>query len=201
MANRSIEQKKLKMKRRNRHAVFSGATTRHVQMRDVTVLDPVLKTDGTVDEDKVRIKTVRVLAGQVSLSKAVINTGRGPNHEAMQDYYRRIHSYDEALPATIGSMPIDQLAIGRRTESGLRLKDFDLAQRYSEFIKGTPKECRIRLVDNHTGVLDLYFTLNQWFFVDVDYQKKSLRRSKIYPSKAYAISMMTAHHITWVETI
>jgi hypothetical protein len=196
MANRSIEQKKLKMKRRNRHAVFSGGQTRFAE-RDgpAPFKEDIYGKTTTLQRDK------KVLVGPVSLSKQVMNTGRGPNHEAMQDYYRRIHSYDEALPATIGAMPIDQLVTGRRTESGLRLKDFDLAQRYSEFIKGTPKECHIRLVDNHTGVLDLYFTLNQWFFVDVDYQKKSLRRSKIYPSKAYAISMMTAHHITWVETL
>lgn len=196
MANRSIEQKKLKMKRRNRHAVFSGGQTRFAE-RD----GPAPFTEDAQGKTTSLSRDKIVVVGPVSLSRQVINTGRGPNHEAMQDYYRRIHSYDEALPATIGSMPIDQLAIGRRTESGLRLKDFDLAQRYSEFIKGTPKECRIRLVDNHTGVLDLYFTLNQWFFVDVDYQKKSLRRSKIYPSKAYAISMMTAQHITWVETL
>jgi hypothetical protein len=187
MGNRVIDQKKLKMKRRNRHAVFSGSTTKYAVRIDRGRYEDVTKVGQEPNEDWVPSgKHVTIPVGEVSLSKAVINTGRGPDAIRMQEYYQRIHSFDEALPKTLGfTGPMKEMMAN-----------------YERIIKDTPRECRIRLVNNHDGVLDLFFTLNQWFFVDVDYKKKTLKRSKVYPSKAFAMMMMTPpHRITWVEQI
>ena len=83
MANRNIQSKILKMKRRGRYAVFSGATS---------VFTPDRSSDGIV------------LVGKISLSKQVVSTGRGPNQERMQSYYQRVSakSYSSELPPTKG---------------------------------------------------------------------------------------------------
>jgi hypothetical protein len=188
MANRYIQQKILKNKRRGRYAVFSGNTTRFTTERvdrgkyqDVNVTNP-----GTAEEDMVPTgKHIVVYAGEVSLSKQVINTGRGPDKERMQEYYQRVHSYDQALPITLGlTQPMAELLL-----------------RYDDIVKNTPREMRIRLVDNITGTLDLYFNLTQFFFVDVDYQKRFIRRSTVYPTKKRALDALKDKRVRWVETI
>lgn len=200
MANRGIQQKIVKMKRRNRHAVFSGATTQHLHHRSVEKLDPVLMPDGSIDEDKVRIKRISIPVGPISLSKAVINTGRGPDAVRMQEYYQRVHSYDEALPDTIGgSVPIDKVLSASRTEGGLWLKV--LENTYTNFIKGVPKECHINYLKDHEARIDLFFAGTQWFWVEINYKKKFARRSKIYPNKQMAELMLEMDKITWVEVI
>lgn len=200
--NRSTQQKILKMKRRNRHAVFSGATSKYAVRVDNGRWKDVAKVGQEPNEDWVPTgRHVEIPVGPVSLSKAVISTGRGPDAVRMQEYYQRIHSYDKSLPETIGAMPIDQLQTGRKSESGLRLKDFDLGKQYSEFIKGTPKEMRICLFEDDIARLDLYFNTTQWFFVEVDYIRSKLRRSAIYKSRAVAMTLFEMDKITWVETI
>jgi len=160
------------MKRRNRHAVFSGDTSKYATRID----------RGRQDENG---KNIQVLVGPVSLSKAVINTGRGPDKERMQEYYQRVHSYDEPLPKTLGfTEPMREL-MGK----------------YKEIVRDTPREMRISLVNNHTGMLDLYFSGVQFFFVDVDYKLKRIRRSRIYNSKKYALLMLSAKKVTWVESV
>jgi len=179
--NRTIEQKILKIKRRNRHAVFSGETTKYVDKEG-----PIPFTEDVYGNTKTG-KAKRILVGEVSLSKAVINTGRGPDAVRMQEYYQRIHSYDEALPKTLGfTGPMKEMM-----------------DNYSRIVKETPREMRIRLVDNHTGTLDLFFESysHQFFFVDVDYKKKLIRRSKIYASKKFAMRMLELKAITWVEQL
>lgn len=199
--NRSIQQKILKMKRRNRHAVFSGDTSKFMT-RDVVKLEyPLDPNTGKVEQDKVRLKRFAVPVGPISLSKAVINTGRGPDAVRMQEYYQRVHSYDQALPDTIGAVSIDHLKSQRRSEGGLRLKDFDLGQKYTEFIKGTPKEMRICLFEDDLARLDLYFNITQWFFVEANYVRGSLRRSTIYKSRDVAMALFKMDKITWVETL
>jgi len=196
MANRNIQQKILKNKRRGRYARFSGSTTRVIS-RTVQVLEQ----EG---EDKVRVKDVEVYVGPVSLSKQVISTGRGPDKERLREYFERVHSYDQSLPDVIfGShwMGSEKYSTERRSESGLRLKLPDIAGQYAEFIKGIPREMRIRLVDNTTGTLDLYFNMTQFFFVDVDYRKHFIRRSTIYPTKKRALDALKDQRVRWVEVL
>lgn len=175
--NRSLEQKKLKMKKRGRYARFSGGLTKVVHTKAVEVLDHK-------GEDKVTVRTVEVYVGPASFSKQVMSTGRGPNAERMQEYYQRVHSYDEALPKTLGlTEPMKEMG-----------------ERYSTILR-EQRDMYINLVNNHTGRLDLFFNTTQWFFVDVDLQKKFWRRSRIYGSKEYALKMLTNKTVTWVETI
>lgn len=136
--NRSIEAKKLKMKRRGKHSTYSRAT---------------------------------------------VNTGMGPNPERMAEYYLRVHSYDQALPATLG------LSEPRK----------EIISRWEAIVHGIPKEMRISLVNNPTGMLDLFYSHQQFFFVDVDYKNKTIRRSRVYGSKDYAMKMLKYHSIVWVE--
>lgn len=198
MVNRTIQQKILKMKRRSRFAKLSGSPSRY-KTRVIERLEPVVNPDGSINEDSTMIKQHHVLVGEVSLSRQVVNTGRGPDKERMQEYYQRLHSFDESLPATIGAVSIDQIATGRRTESGLRLKD--LENTYNTFIKGVPKELRINYLNDEFARLDLFFAGTQWFWVEIDFKKKFCRRSKIYPNKKMADLMLTLDKITWVETI
>lgn len=198
--NRSIEQKIRKMARKNRHAVFSGATTKCVERMDTGKFEMV----ATVDKGKVSLKSsgkhVAIPVGPISLSKAVMSTGRGPDAVRMQEYYQRIHSFDTALPETIGAVSIDKVTSGRRSEGGkLRLKD--LENTYADFIKGVPKEHHISYLDDEFARLDLFFSGNQFFWVEMNYQKKFCRRSAVYSSKVIAEAFMNTDTITWVETI
>lgn len=177
MANRTIEQKKMKMKRRNRHAIFSGATSKYAVRID----------RGRFDVDGHHVK-IRV--GPISLSKQVMSTGRGPDKEKMQEYYERLHSYDVNLPETLGL-----------TEPLKEMKAFELTKKYTEFILGVPKEFRINYVRDDIASLDLFFSGQQFFWVEVNFQKKFWRRSCIYRSKRLAETFMQVGKITWVETI
>ncbi len=148
------------IKRRNRYARFSGSTAR-------------FHTDNVA------------LVGKISLSNAVISTGRGPDSQKMAEYYLRVHSYDEALPKTIGlTGPMKEIV-----------------DNYDRIIGETPKEMRVRLHQDEAGTLDMFFAGTQFFFVDVNIQKKMIRRSQIYPSRAMAMAMLTNHAVTWVEQL
>lgn len=172
MANRTIQQKILKMKRRNRHAVFSGETTKYA----------VRVEQGIFDENG---HSVTVPVGKISLSKAVINTGRGPDPERMQEYYQRIHSFDQSLPQTLGlTEPMKEVV-----------------SKYNKILQETPKDMRICLTNSSLGRLDLYFNINQFFFVDYDAKTKTIRRSRIYPSKQQALLVLRLKKITWVESL
>jgi hypothetical protein len=173
MANRSIQQKMLKMKRRNRFAVFSGATTKYAS-RTVEVLHH----EG---EDKVSVKRIEVLVGNVSLSKAVISTGRGPSQERMAEYYHRVNheSYTTKLAEDEGIKHPTYIH-----------KYWDLGCFHS-----------IKLVENDFGRLHLFFSTKVWFFVDVDYRKGIVRRSRDYGSKAFAMARLQNKMVTWVDTV
>jgi len=177
MGNRNIQQKILKMKRRNRYATLSGATSKAKDR-----VGPMPFEEDEQGKTKT-LPAVRVLVGHISLSKQVINTGRGPDAERMQEYYQRVHSYDQALPQTLGlTEPMKELM-----------------KKYDEVLKETPREYHVNYVNNHTGRLDLYFNLTQFFFVDVDYKTKIIRRSRIYASKRQADLCLELDKITWVE--
>jgi hypothetical protein len=181
MANRSIQQKMLKIKRRNRHAVFSGETTKYA----VRLEDRIEH----VNEDTTRLKKISIPVGKISLSKAVINTGRGPDNSRMQEYYARLNSYDEALPKTLGFTGIDC------SQSN------SLVLKYQEILRDTPKEMRVCLFEDDIARLDLYFNITQWFFVEADFKKVKLRRSITYKNRQMAMAMYDMNSITWVETI
>lgn len=186
--NRSIQQKIRKMKRRGRFAVFSGAATKYAVRID----------RGRTDDEG---KHIVIPVGPISPSKQVMSTGRGPDATKMQEYYQRLHSYDQSLPATIGAVPIERLITERRTESGLRIKDFDLAEKYADYIKGVPKNMFICIIEDDFARLDLYFNHTQWFFVEVDFKKKWIRRSLVYSKREYAMAMLREESITWVEQL
>jgi len=192
MANRNIQQKILKMKRRNRYVRLSGGDTKFL-----TKSGPIPFTEDAQGKTTTG-KAARILVGKVSFSRQVINTGRGPDAERMQEYYQRLHSFDVNLPETIGAVSIDKIVSGRRSEGGLRLKD--LENTYATFIKGVPKECHINYLDDHEARLDLFFAGNQWFWVEINYKAKFCRRSMVYPNKKRA-EIALENKITWVETI
>lgn len=203
--NRSIEQKKLKMKRRNRHAVFSGASAKYAVRIDRGKFQGVTIVGNGADEDQIPSgKHVVIPVGKVSLSKAVMNTGRGPDAVRMQEYYQRLHSYDEPLPKTLGFTGIDtskrviKVGLhGKRTQGDPN----ELIKKYQEIIRDTPKEMRICLVNDDLARLDLFFNYQQWFFVEIDYRKNSIKRSCIYRSREMAMGVLKISKITWVETI
>lgn len=189
--NRTIEQKKVKMKRRNRHAVFSGSSAKYATRIDRGRYDSVTTVGNGADEDQVPSgKHVVIPVGPVSLSKAVINTGRGPDAVRMQEYYQRVHSYDQALPETLGL-----------SEHMKEMKKFELTKRYAEFILGVPRELHINFVNDDQARLDLFFSGTQFFWVEVNYKERYWRRSAIYGSKAVAITFMKCGSITWAEEI
>lgn len=189
--NRSIENNIRKMKRRNRHAVFSGASAKYAVRIDRGRFEGVTIVGQGAEEDQVPSgKHVVIPVGPVSLSKAVMSTGRGPDAARMQEYYARIHSFDQALPETIGL-----------TEPMKEMKRFELTKRYSEFIKGVPRELHINFLADDNARLDLFFSGTQFFWVEVNYKERYWRRSAIYGSKKLAITFMELDKITWVETI
>lgn len=204
--NRSIAQKIRKMKRRNRHAVFSGATSQYAVRIDrgkyqgVTIIN-----EGQHNEDQIPSgKHVVIPVGPISLSKAVMNTGRGPDAVRMQEYYQRLHSYDEALPKTLGftgidtTKPVVKMGLHGKFSKG---DPNDAIKKYQEIIQDTPLEMRICLLNDDLARLDLFFNLTQWFFVEVDYLKCCIRRSCIYKNRSLAMTMFEMQKITWVETI
>lgn len=189
--NRSIEQKILKMKRRNRHAVFSGASAKYAVRIDRGRFQDVTTVGNGADEDIIPSgKHVVIPVGPVSLSKAVMSTGRGPDAVRMQEYYQRIHSFDTALPETIGL-----------SECMKEMKKFELTKRYQEFIKGVPRELHINFINDDQARLDLFFSGTQFFWVEVNYKERFWRRSAIYSSKKMAVTFLECNKITWAETI
>lgn len=136
MANRSIQAKILKMKRRG--------------------------------------KTLR-------FSRQVINTGRGPNVERMAEYYARVSA--ESYETTLAE--------------DLEIKDI----RYAQITLGVSVYHRITLVDCMSGKLELIVLNDKWFFVDFDRKTNTLRRSRDYGSKAFAMGRLKNKMVTWVETI
>jgi hypothetical protein len=176
--NRSLEQKKLKMKKRGRFARFSGATTKFASSY-VDVVEHV-------DDDTTTVKTIEVFVGKPSLSKAVISTGRGPDAERMQEYYQRVHSFDQALPQTLGlTGPMKELK-----------------ERFDKIVNETPKINKLCLFDHpEIGQVYIFYTSTQYFFVETQLKEKKIRRSRIYGSMKYARKMYAANQVTWVEVI
>lgn len=179
MVSRSEQAKRMKMKkgygRKKRYARFSGKTA-SVVTRTVERLEH----EG---EDRVRVKEVEVYVGLKSLSNQIVNTGRGPNPERMVQYYERLASLVQE-PRTMGEL------------FGL-IKD----PRYAQVWWDTPAINKINLVDDVIVRLDLFFSGPCWFFVELNMDKKTIRRSRDYGSKNYAMMQLSYKRITWVEQI
>lgn len=183
----SIQSKMMKMKRRNRHAVFSGETSKYAvrvdtgKYKDVRIIN-----EGLPNEDRIPTgKHVVIPVGPVSLSKAVINTGRGPDKERMQEYYSRVPDYSKELPITLGlTVPMQEL------------KD-----NYERIVRGNTNIHRVVLVDDPLGKLDLLFIDRQFMFVETDIQRRRMRKSIIYSNRRIAMAVLEAKAITWVEVL
>ncbi len=174
MANRTIQQKILKMKRRNRFARFTGNTSKYMERVGPTPFE---------EDEQGKTKTLptrMVLVGKVSLSKAVINTGRGPDSSRMNEYYARLKKPDPRSLAEIYA-----------------IKD----SRYQKVWEEIPPTNRINLVSNELGRLDMIWHGEVWFLVDLDYRKKTITRSRDYGSRKAIMDRLPSNRIAWVETI
>ena len=171
--NRSIEQKKLKMKRRGRFARFTGSTAKYAVR-----IDSGRQTDNG--------SSLEIPVGKISLSKQVMSTGRGPDAERMQEYYQRLHSYDQPLPQTLGlTGPMKELK-----------------EKFDRIVKETPTANKLCLFRHpQIGEVYLFYTLDQAFLVETQLKEKVIRRSRVYGSVKYAKKMYDANKITWVETL
>lgn len=178
MANRVMDQKDLKRKRRGRYARFTGATSKYL-----TRQGPIPFTEDEYGHTKTG-KIKEVLVGEVSLTKQVISTGRGPDAERMASYYARLHTFMEDIPPTRGIHP------GKR----------EIVQRYQELL-AAQKNMFITLTNNVTGRLDLFFKPggNEWVFIDYDAKTGIFKRSRIYNKKESAMDRLKNNRITWVE--
>jgi|SRR5579872_1190912 len=178
MANRTIQQKILKRKRRGRYAIFSGSSVKHIRGENEKTIQ-YLEHEG---EDKVRVKSKTVFVGVKSFSKQVINTGRGPDKERMQSYYDRVPTSFE--PRTLAEV------------LGL-VKD----PRYAKVWWDTPATNKVRLLADELAVLDLYFHGAIWFFVELDFERKIIKRSRDYGSRQTAMTFLRLKRILWVEQL
>lgn len=172
--DRNIQQKILKMKRRNRYARLSGATSKAGEKAG-----PVPFTEdehGNTKTGKARV----VLVGRISLSKQVINTGRGPDAERMAEYYNRVNKPDPRSLAEVYAV-----------------KD----SRYQQVWNDIPPLNKITLVSNELGRLDMIWHGEDWFLVDLDYRKKIIRRSRNYGSRRAIMDRLANHRIVWVESL
>jgi hypothetical protein len=178
MVNRSIQAKILKKKRRNRFAKFSGSTVKFAKgdrVREISYLEHI-------DDDKVRVKTTTVYVGVESFSKQVINTGRGPDRERMQSYYDHVPTSFE--PRTLAEV------------LGL-VKD----KRYAQVWWDTPATNKINLFVDPNNRLDLYTHGGKSFFIELDFVRKIIKRSRDYGSSSAALRRLQLKSILWVEQI
>lgn len=181
--NRRDQAKLRKKYNRGRYALFNGSSARHVKgtTRSVEKLETVPTVDDPEGLDHVRVKIVEVYVGKISLSKGVINTGRGPNPERMQHYYDRITPESKAITL----------------KEDLGIKD----PRYEQVWLETPAVNKLNLANTKSGRLDLYWQGSVYFLVDLDYKEKLIRRSRDYGKKDRALDAVRHRRITWEISI
>lgn len=169
MGNRNMQQKLLKLKRRGRFARFSGSTAKHAVRIEKKVV--------MIGDDKTEVKEFYIPVGKISLSKQVISTGRGPDAERMAQYYNAVKKESFFVP--------------------LHEKTYMLEQ-YEHVIKDTPKENWIRLeTDDLAGFIDMLWCGQIYFFVEVDYIQKVIRRSRDYNGRKVAFDRYKNRRISW----
>lgn len=173
MGNRNMQQKLLKLKRRGRFAVFSGATAKHAVRVEKRVV--------MIGEDKTEVKEFLIPVGKISLSKQVVSTGRGPNPERMAEYYARVSADSFLVP--------------------LAEKNYVLEQ-YEHVLRDTPRQNKLRLeTDEMAGFVDLFWVGSVYFFVEVDYIQRVIRRSRDYSGRKVAFDRYKNKRITWSSTL
>lgn len=179
MANRTIQQKIRKLKRHRRFARFSGSTTKHAVRVEVAIEH--------ISEDKARIKEILVPVGPIHLSKHVVNTGRGPNNERMQQYYAAVKakSFEKEIP----------IRTNVRMERWLK--------QYDKVITETPRQNHFNILSTKYICLDLFFKQVEkiWFFVEIDYQEQTIKRSRDYGSKETALDRLKNGRLAWIEEL
>lgn len=171
MVNRSIQQKILKMKRRNRYVRLSGG-----QSKLTAVSEEFQGKDG---------KYHRIAVGKVSFSRQVINTGGGANNERMAQYFDavRADNFFEVIPDAIPlTEPVKEMA-----------------KRYFTIIRETPRENRITIFQDRLGRIDLFYRGETCFFIELDFVTGECRRSRDYDKRRSAIDRYNNNRITWVE--
>lgn len=175
MGRREDAAKVRKLKRRGRYARFSGSTTKTVARYDV-VLEHIT-------EERTHLKTIEIYVGPKSMGRQVINTGRGPDPQRMQSYYDHVPT---------GKTKAVTLA------EDLGIKD----KRYSTIWWNTPSTNKLNIVDApRIGRLDLFYSENGCFFVDLDYKLRIIKRSTVYRTIEIAKNRLQLHRILWVEQI
>lgn len=165
------------VKRKGRFATFTGSTVKHLR-GDRTTTVQFLEHEG---EERVTVKSKTVFVGVQSFTKGVVNTGRGPNAERMQEYYNRV-------PKESYKTLADYFGI---------TKDIRYAQLWWE----TPPTNRINLISDEMMRLDLFWHGTNWFFIDLDFVKRTIRRSRDYGSRQFALSCLNNRVVEWEDEI
>lgn len=173
MGNRNMQQKLLKLKRRGRFAKFSGATAKHAVRIERRVV--------MIGEDKTEIKEFLIPVGKISLSKQVISTGRGPDSERMAEYYSRVSADSFLVPLTEKNYVLEQ---------------------YEHILRDTPRQNKLRLeFDEMAGFVDLFWVGAVYFFVEVDYIQRKIRRSRDYSGRDVAFNRYRNKRISWLSVL
>jgi hypothetical protein len=165
-----MAKRKRRIKQKGRFARFSGETTKFVNTRNTGVIDK----DG---------KDIYVPVGPIKLPSHVVNVGRGPNQERMQQYYNAVKPESFLEPLKLRTGP----------------QMFKWLQEYVNVLKETPINNRITLAEGPNGRLDLFFaqSAKEWFFVEIDYSKVYIRYSRKYTSKKTALDRLSNQRVTW----
>lgn len=166
MANRNIQAKLRKLRRRYRFARFSGGQTRFVSAR-------IEIKDG---------KEVVIPVGPISLSNQVPK-GQGPNQERMQQYYNSVkpENFEKPIPPRTSEVMAAWL------------------KQYHDVLNETPKYRRLNLAFTREGRLDMFFSTEGVYLVEVNYKLEFFRKSREYSDKKTALDRLKNNRITWVE--
>lgn len=165
------------IKQKGRFARFSGATAKYAVRIELAV-----KHTG---EDKTEVKELQIPVGPVKLPRHVVNTGRGPNPERMQQYYNAVNAKSFEKPVPLRMEP----------EMERWLEEF------KSIVKETPITNRIKLAETQEGTMWLFFSQTFWFFVDIDYIDQEIKRSRDYDSKQTAMDRLKNKRISWIERL
>lgn len=175
MANRGIQQKIRKMKKRGRYARFSGTTTKYATRLESHVL---VKDEDISGRNVSEVKFVDVYIGLKSFSNQVVNgTKRSVNSERMQSYY------DHVKPASWLE----------KTPEDLGIKD----PRYAQLWRETPVQNKMNIATTAYGRMDMFIADGKVFFVDLDYKNKIIKRSKDYASVSDAKRSLDVRMVIW----
>jgi hypothetical protein len=181
MGKREDQAKIRKMRKRHRYAVFSGGDSKYAE-RFVDRIIPVSTVDDPEALDHVKVVSVAVSVGKISLSKTIVNGSRSSvNSERMESYFERIRKKDD--PLTIADL------FGVRNSS------------YQKVWDDTPKANRVNLITEGTYRVDMFWSERRYFLVEVDMELRTIKRSRDYGKPERAKSAALSDRVMWVEKI